>query len=138
VSRIVSQDPPESSELDREQEILDRALDWVESTLARKVALYLPTILLPLATAGAYWLQDAIGIDMDPAVAVAFVVSIAVGIIALGATWVRNHGRGAAEVLQQVLAQVLFVRESGRQLEDPGAPSAAEQEPSQPIGTLPR
>jgi hypothetical protein len=88
---------------DRQTELSDAALDWLNSTFARTVALKLTPVLLPVLGAIAVWLQDAIGINMDPAVAAAFVVSVVIGTAATIVVYVRNHGRGAAMLGQASL-----------------------------------
>lgn len=98
---------------DRAAELSDAALDWLNSTFARTVALKLTPVLLPLLGALCVWGQDAIGIDMDPAVAAAFVVSVVLGAAAAIVTYVRNHGRGAA-LLGQALLELEQLYEAGR------------------------
>lgn len=98
----------------RDTELVDQALDWVQSTFARTVALKLTPVLLPVLGGASFWLQDAVGIDMDPAVAAAFVIAVVVGAAGVVLTYVRNHGRGAAEVLQMAIAQTISLSHTGQ------------------------
>jgi hypothetical protein len=101
----------------RSAELSDEAFAWVQSKLARDITLKLTPVLLPIAGALAYWLQDAIGIDMQPAAATGYVVTVVVGVAALLVTFVRNHGEGAAR-LGEVLLELERVREAGRQAQE--------------------
>jgi hypothetical protein len=98
---------------DRGTELQDAALDWVNSTFARTVALKLTPILLPILGAAAFWLEDTIGIGMDPAVAAAFVVSVVIGLAGVVTAYVFNHGRGAAVIGQSAL-ELEKLYEAGR------------------------
>jgi hypothetical protein len=99
---------------DRATELADVALDWINSNVARNVALKLTPLLLPVLGGAAVWLQDALGINMDPAEATAFVVAVVLGAAATATTWVRNHGRGAAQLAQAML-ELEKLYEAGRQ-----------------------
>lgn len=110
---------------DRQTELADAALDWLNSTFARTVALKLTPVLLPVLGAAAVWVQDAIGIDMDPAVAAAYVVSVVVGLAAVVTVYVRNHGRGAALLGQASLELEKLYEAGNRELDlASSAPSA--------------
>jgi hypothetical protein len=82
----------------RAAELSDAALDWLHSTFARKVALYLAPVLLPVIGALAFWLEDKVGIDMDPAEATGFVVAVVLGLAGVLIAFVLNHGKGAAQL----------------------------------------
>jgi hypothetical protein len=98
---------------DRETELTDAALDWLNSDFARKVALMLTPVLLPVLGALAFWLEDSIGIDMDPAEATGFVVAVVLGAAAVIYAFVVNHGKGAAQLGQSAL-ELASLYEAGR------------------------
>lgn len=98
---------------DRVTELSDTALDWLQSTFARTVALKLTPVLLPVLGALSVWLQNVIGIDMNPTVAAAFVVSVVVGAAAAIVAYVHNHGKGAA-LLGQSILELEKLYEAGR------------------------
>lgn len=66
--------------------------DVINSQIGRVIAFVLTPILLPTATAGAAWAQDAIGVNLNGAELTAYVVSVAVGLAVVIATWLRNRG----------------------------------------------
>lgn len=122
---------------DRQAELTDTALDWINSTFARTVALKLTPILLPVLGVLTAWLQDAIGFNFDPAVVAALVVSVVVGTAATIVTYVRNHGKGAA-LLGEALLELEKLYEAGNQelaaSTRAGGAIAAGDSPSTPVG----
>lgn len=96
--------------------------------VSRIVAFVLTPILLPVATAAAAWLQDAIGVDLHGDQLTAYVVAIATGLAVTAATWLRNRGKW--EVAQ---AELIKLYELGLHADDSPA-----TDPVQPAGTLPR
>jgi hypothetical protein len=74
-------------------DVIDAAL---RSTISRVVAALTPVIAAALG-ALFYWLQDAVGIDLqvDPAVAAAYVGTVVLGFAFMGLKWLE--GRAAFE-----------------------------------------
>lgn len=113
---------------DRATELTDSALDWLRSTFARTVALRLTPVLLPVLGAVSLWLQDAVGINMDPTVAAAFVIAVIFGTAGPISMYVRNHGRGAA-LLGQSALELEKLYEAGRgELDRAGVAGARAEE----------
>ena len=102
--------------------------------ISRIVAFVVTPILLPIATAVAAWLQDAVGIDLSGDQLTAYVVAIAAGLALTAATWLRNRGKW--EVAH---AELIKLYELGTQAQ--GTPIAGEPgnfEPNQPTGLRPQ
>jgi hypothetical protein len=72
----------------------------VTSSIGRAVAFVLTPILLPVMGGLSFWLQDKVGIDMDPAIATGFVVSIVAGIALAGYKWLHNRGEYERAVIE--------------------------------------
>lgn len=68
-------------------------LDTLQSNIGRWVAFVLTPLLLPLVGALAFWLQDALGVDMDPVAVTGFIVSVVGGLAAVLLIWLRNRGQ---------------------------------------------
>lgn len=100
VAEPLPDDPPPP---DRASELTDEAIAWLHSPQARIVALYLTPVLLPVVGAVAFWLQNKVGIDMDPAEATSFIVAVILGAAAVIFAWVKNHGEGAAKLGEAAL-----------------------------------
>lgn len=105
---------------DRSQELTDYALDWMQSSAIKVMS----TKLLPLilgsgaAAAALAWVQDAIGIDLNGNAVAALVGTIVVGAIVMAFAYVRNHGRGAAQ-LGVALVELEKLKSAGQQYYDP-------------------
>jgi hypothetical protein len=133
--------PPETDQPpDRSQELVDYALDWMQSSAIKVIgAKLLPLILGSGALAtGLAWLQDAIGIDLSPAAVTGLIGTIIAGAVVMAFAYVRNHGRGAAQ-LGTALVELQKLREAGQQYFDPSTTSIPEpgegyREPSVPPG----
>jgi hypothetical protein len=91
------------ADVDREGEATDLALDWIHSTFARTVALKIIPLLLPTIGIVLAWLQDAIGLDIDPTVVATVLGSALIGAAGIVLQWVRNHGRGATQLSEALL-----------------------------------
>lgn len=104
-------------------------LDSLQSNIGRYVAFILTPLLLPLVGAGALWLQNQIGFDIQsiggtPAV-VGFIVSTVGGLAAVLVTWLRNRGnheKAAVEALTLLKAGEDSARSiaSGGDVAEPG------------------
>ena len=96
-------EPPSYDEIpvpDRSQELDDLALDWLQTNVLKLIVTRLVPLIVGSATVALLlaWLQDTIGLDVDPAVVTGFVVTVVGGIVAVVFSYVRNHGNGAAAV----------------------------------------
>lgn len=98
IDEVVDVEPPA-----RANELMDLAIDWLHSKLGRTVALILTPVLLPIVGAFTFWLQDKLGINMDPAEATAYIIAVVIGAAGVVFAWVRNHGQGAARLGQAAL-----------------------------------
>jgi uncharacterized membrane protein YeaQ/YmgE (transglycosylase-associated protein family) len=99
-------------------------LDSLQSNIGRYVAFLLTPLLLPLVGAAAFWLQDALGVDMDPVAVTGFLVAVVGGLAAVLVTWLRNRGgheRAAAETLALLKAGQDAVAAGASQPEQPTA-----------------
>jgi hypothetical protein len=130
--------PPDDSPVpDRSQELVDYALDWMQSSAIKVMS----TKLLPLilgsgvAASALAWLQDEVGINLNPTAVAALVGSIVVGAIVMAFAYVRNHGRGAS-ALGVALVELEKLREAGRQYQPelPLTTAAPEDVPPLPPG----
>jgi uncharacterized membrane protein YeaQ/YmgE (transglycosylase-associated protein family) len=95
-------DPTNPGAPPRVEDEFSRLLDTLQSNVGRYVAFLLTPILLPLVGAVAFWLQDALGVDMDPVAVTGFLVAVIGGLAAVLVTWLRNRGKfesAAAETL---------------------------------------
>jgi hypothetical protein len=79
-------------------------MDVVNSQIGRLVAFVLTPILLPIGTAVAAWLQNAVGIDLHGDQLTGYVVAVAAGLAIVFATWLRN--RGQWEIAQAQVQQL--------------------------------
>ena len=86
-----------------ERDPADLALDWAQSTLARTVALKIVPWMLPTIGLLLAWLQDAIGLNLDPEVVATAVGAGMIGAAGVVLQWVRNHGKGSAELAETLL-----------------------------------
>jgi hypothetical protein len=79
----------------------DSILDALESNIGRIVAALTP-ILTAIVVAGAYWLQDVIGVDMQQHVEglVAFLTLVGGSALAAAVTWLRNRGNWEKQVME--------------------------------------
>lgn len=98
----------------RDQELADLALSWLQTNVLRIVALrVIPLVMASgVVTGGLAWLQDAVGINLDPAVLAAFVLSTMAGVVAVAFAYVKNHG-GAAYI-GAALLELAKVQEAGK------------------------
>lgn len=129
--------PPDvdSETPDRSQELVDYALDWMQSSAIKAIgAKLLPMILASgaLATALA-WFQDVIGIDLNPAAVTGLIGTVVAGAVVMAFAYVRNHGRGAAQ-LGTALVELEKLKTAGEQYFDP---SLAPTDPTVPPGIEP-
>lgn len=93
--------------------------DAVTSQIGRVVAFVVTPVLLPVLGALAVWLQDKVGINMDPAVLVGFVVSVVAGTAALAYKWLHNRGE-----YEKVVLELHKLYEAGAVLVDKNAAQA--------------
>lgn len=98
----------------RDQELADLALNWLQTNVLRLIAVrVIPLIMASgVVTGGLAWLQDAVGIDLDPAVLTAYVVATMAGVVAVAFAYVKNHG-GAAYI-GAALLELAKVQEAGK------------------------
>jgi apolipoprotein N-acyltransferase len=91
-------------------DVLDTVHDALTSYISRIVALATP-ILAGALGAGLYWLQNAIGIDLqvDPAVAATFIGTIVLGAVLAGLKWLE--GRAGFE---KAATELLVLHEVGK------------------------
>jgi hypothetical protein len=76
--------------------------EQLTSTIGRKVAA-LTALAAPIIAIACAWIQDKVGIDLDPAAVTGVVTSTVVGITGAGATWLYNRG-GFEKQAQRVVA----------------------------------
>lgn len=88
---------------EKQDEAFDLAIDWLRSTAARTIALRVVPVLMPTVGIFLAWLQDAIGLDLDPTVVATVLGSALIGASSVILTWVRNHGRGARDIAVTLL-----------------------------------
>ncbi|MEK6328196.1 MAG: hypothetical protein AABM66_11840 [Actinomycetota bacterium] len=69
-------------------EALEKELD---SQIGRWVAAGV-AVLAPVIAVACAWLQDKIGVNLDPSEVTGFISATVVGITGAGATWVYNRG----------------------------------------------
>lgn len=110
-------DPPAP---DRETEIVDMVLDWLQVNVLKLIALrVVPLVMASGVAVGALaWLQDAAGLNLDPLVVTGFVVSVMSGVVGIAFAYVKNHGGAAA--LGGVLLELLKLKEIGQATQPPG------------------
>jgi len=124
---------------DRSQDLVDYALDWMQSSAIKVIgAKLLPMIVASGALAsGLAWVQDAIGIDLQPAAVASLIGTIVIGAVVMAFAYVRNHGRGASQ-LGTALLELEKLKVAGEQYYDPSkAPDDAPEEPVVPPGIEP-
>lgn len=85
------------------KDVLDTINDAMSSYISRIVAAATP-VLAGVLGAGLYWLQNAIGIDLqvDPAVAATFIGTIVLGAVLAGLKWLEGRAgfeKAATELL---------------------------------------
>ena len=92
-------------------DVIDTIHDALASYISRIVAALTP-VLAGVLGAGLYWVQDAIGIDLqvDPAVAAAFIGTVVLGAALMGLKWLE--GRAGFE---KAGAELLALHEAGKQ-----------------------
>ncbi len=75
-------------------DLLAQLESQVNSNVSRVVAFALTPILTTAAGAGAYWIQNVVGVDLQKhvAVAVGFVVAVAGGTALAILKWIENRG----------------------------------------------
>lgn len=116
-----SQTPPEV--LDALDSVFGQLLDAAQSNIGRIVALFIP-VFTAVVTAGAFWLQNVVGIDVQHYTggAVAFITLVATSALGSGITWLRNRGKhevaavelaAAAKAGESVLAASAARAQSG-------------------------
>lgn len=90
---------------------LDTVNDVVTSQIGRVVTFVVTPILLPVVGALAFWLQNKIGIDMNPTEATAYIAAIVTG--GAGVIWKWLHNRGEYE---RSVIELHKLYEAGNQL----------------------
>jgi len=110
-------DPPAP---DRETEMVDMVLDWLQVNVLKLIALrVVPLVMASGVAVGALaWLQDVAGLNLDPLVVTGFVVSVMSGVVGIAFAYVKNHGGAAA--LGGVLLELLKLKEIGKATQPPG------------------
>lgn len=113
---------------------MDDFEELVSNNIGRLVAFVLTPLLIPIATAVAAWLQNVLGIDLDPDQLTAYIISVAVGLSAVIAVWLRNRGKW-----EVAMAELIKLHELGRDTIATAAQAPADpQGPHQPTGLAPR
>lgn len=118
--------PPDvdDSPPDRSQDLVDYALDWMQSSALKVIG----TKLIPMIVAsGAVatvlaWLQDVVGIDLNPAAVTGLIGTVVAGVVVMAFAYVRNHGRGAAQ-LGTALVELEKLKAAGEAYYDPSTPT---------------
>lgn len=110
-------DPPAP---DRETEIVDMVLDWLQVNVLKLIALrVVPLVMASGVVVGTLaWVQDVVGLDLDPLVVTGFVVSVMSGVVGIAFAYVKNHGGAAG--LGGVLLELLKLKEIGQATQPPG------------------
>jgi hypothetical protein len=110
-------------------------LTTVQSNAGRIVALGIP-FLTAIITAGAVWLQNVIGIDMQKHVPeiVAFIVMVATSALASGVVWLRNKGHFEAAAAVGLTNLHLTVLDHANRALPPASPAAPPAPQGQPVG----
>jgi hypothetical protein len=93
----------------------------VTNNIGRAVAFVLTPILLPVMGGLSFWLQDKLGINMDPAIATGFVVSIVVGVALAGYKWLHNRGE-----YERAVIELNKLHQAGQQATPAAAPRRLE------------
>lgn len=97
-----------------------------ESQIGKIVAFVLTPILAPLVGALAFWLQDKLGINMDPAVAVGYIVTVVSAVAVAAGTWLHNRGKWEATVAETAALHDMASAEVEKQSsQSPGAWSSS-------------
>jgi hypothetical protein len=125
-------------EPNREAELVDGVLDWLQTNVLKLIfTRVIPAIMASgVMLAVLAWLQDAIGLDLDPAIVATWVGVVMAGVITTLFAYVRNHG-GAAHI-GATLLELLKLREAAGVGLPPGLEEAAPVDPTQPPGLSPR
>lgn len=95
------------------EELVDIALSWLQTNVLRLIV----TRVIPLVVGSGVvtlvlaWLQDALGLDVDPAVVTGFVVTVMGGVVATAFAYVRNHA--GATHLGEALLRLTELRSLG-------------------------
>lgn len=89
---------------EREQELIDGTLDWLQVNVLKLIALRVVPLIVTsgVVTASLAWSQKAIGMNLPPAVVASFVLSVMSGVVLTAFAYVRNHA-GAAHLGKAVL-----------------------------------
>lgn len=90
---------------DRQLEARDNVLDWLQTNVLKLIGLRLVPLLAgwTVLQVGLAWLQDAIGLDLPPAVVASWVGTAIAGLVAVMFAYIRNHGQGVALVTAELL-----------------------------------
>ena len=83
------------------------------STIGKKVAAGV-ALLAPFIAVACAWLQEKIGIDLEPAAVTGLISATVVGITGAGATWVYNRGN-----FEQRAEQVYGLYLQGQEISKP-------------------
>jgi hypothetical protein len=108
--------------LNGEQELVDQALGWLETNVVKLIA----TKLVPLVvTSGVVvstlaWLQKELGLNLPSEVVAVAVGTAMFAVAGMAFEYIRNHGRGAAQVTVKALEVVQKHNERSRGLLEEG------------------
>jgi len=93
------------------------------STIGRKVAVLIG-LLAPVIAVACAWLQEKIGIDLEPEAVTGLISATVVGITGAGATWLYNRGgfERRAEELYALYLRGLEIEGRGDGGKTPGKP----------------
>lgn len=88
----------------REAELIDGALDWLQVNVLKLIALRVVPLVITsgVVTASLAWAQQALGMDLPPAVVASFVLSVMSGVVLVSFQYIRNHA-GATHLGKAVL-----------------------------------
>lgn len=66
--------------------------DVISSNIGRVVTFVVTPILLPIVALGSVWLQDNLGINLDPTETVAYIGTVVSGLSLVIFKWLSNRG----------------------------------------------
>jgi len=97
----------------REAELVEQVLSWLQTNVLQLIITRIVPLIMAsgVVLAGLAWLQDEIGIDLDPAAVATFIGTTMAAVVAAVFAYVRNHG-GAAQ-MGSVLLQILELKKQG-------------------------
>lgn len=109
------------------EDLTDSALNWLQTNVQKIILGRLVPLIVGTSavTIGLAWLQDAIGIDLNPADVTAFIATTILGVSSLAFQYVRNHGHGQAH-LGGILLELEKIQQAGAStMTDSGTPRDA-------------